>query len=419
MRIVITTILPRPGPQVSQLGHPSRRATALFGPRVDHYPKGVPPLDQIDDPIKLRRLVQAMLMIEGELSLPIVLRHLVGEACALVDARYGALGVLSENGTTLDQFLTVGLEPDEEFAIGPRPSGRGVLGTLIIEAKPLRLSNIPDSPDSYGFPSGHPPMTSFLGVPVRVRGEVYGNLYLTEKVGAKEFSAEDEATAVTLAMAAGIAIENARLHSVARDHTLTEDRDRIARDLHDTVIQRLFAVGLSLQGTARLVDRPEVAARIGDAIIKLDETIRHLRTAIFNLEMTINQDGFRRMVFDLLHELTPVIGAVPHVTFTGLVDSAVSGSIADHSLATLREALTNVGRHAAATRVAVTIAAENDLRLVVVDDGRGMANAGVDGRGLKNMRTRAERLGGSLELGTSREGGTRLIWRIPLTLGEG
>jgi signal transduction histidine kinase len=394
-------------------------ACALFDVAPDQYPKDVPPLDQIDDPVKLRRLVQAMLMIEGEFSLPIVLRHLVGEACTLVDARYGALGVLSENGTTLDQFLTVGLEPDEEFAIGSRPSGRGVLGTLIIEARPLRLANISQSPDSYGFPSGHPPMKSFLGVPVRVRGEVYGNLYLTEKKSAPEFSAEDEATAVMLAMAAGIAIENARLHTVARDHTLTEDRDRIARDLHDTVIQRLFAVGLSLQGTARLVDRPEVAGRIGDAINKLDETIRHLRQAIFNLEMTINQDGFRRMVFDLLHELTPVIGAVPHVTFTGMVDSAVSGSIADHALATLREALTNVGRHAAATRVAVTIAAENDLRLVVVDDGRGMANAGVDGRGLKNMRTRAERLGGSLELGTSREGGTRLIWRIPLTLAEG
>jgi signal transduction histidine kinase len=261
-------------------------------------------------------------------------------------------------------------------------------------------------------------MTSFLGVPVRVRGEVFGNLYLTEKLGSAEFTEEDEATAVTLAMAAGIAIENARLHGVARDHTLTEDRDRIARDLHDTVIQRLFAVGLSLQGTARLVDRPEVAGRIGDAINKLDETIRHLRTAIFNLEMTINQDGFRRMVFDLLHELTPVIGAVPHVTFTGLVDAAVSGSIADHALATLREALTNVGRHAAASHVAVTVAAGDDLRLVVVDDGRGMGGAGADGRGLRNMRTRAERLGGSLELGTSREGGTRLIWHIPLTLSE-
>jgi signal transduction histidine kinase len=374
-------------------------------------------LDQIEDPIKLRRLVEAMLMMEGELSLPIVLRRLVAEACALVNARYGALGVLNEGGTALDQFLTVGLEPDEEFAIGPRPSGRGVLGTLIIEAKPLRLADLSQSPDSFGFPSGHPPMTSFLGVPVRVRGEVYGNLYLTDKIGAPEFSAEDEATAVTLAMAAGIAIENARLHGVARDHTLTEDRDRIARDLHDTVIQRLFAVGLSLQGTARLVEKPEVAGRIGDAINKLDETIRHLRTAIFNLEMTINEDGFRRMVFDLLHEMTPVIGAVPHVTFTGLVDTAVSGSIADHALATLREALTNVGRHAAATHVAVTVAAgDDDLRLVVVDDGRGMGEAGADGRGLKNMRTRAERLGGSLELGTSREGGTRLIWRIPFNL---
>jgi hypothetical protein len=111
-----------------------------------------PPLDQIEDPAKLRRLVQSMLMIEGELNLPIVLRHLVGEACSLVDARYGALGVLNENGTTLEQFLTVGLEPDEEFAIGPRPSGRGVLGTLIIEAKPLRLSNLSQHPDSYGFP---------------------------------------------------------------------------------------------------------------------------------------------------------------------------------------------------------------------------------------------------------------------------
>jgi signal transduction histidine kinase len=294
-----------------------------------------------------------------------------------------------------------------------------VLGTLIIEAEPLRLANIADHPDSYGFPPGHPPMTSFLGVPVWVRGEVYGNLYLTEKIGAPEFSAEDEATAVTLAQAAGVAIESAQLHSVARDHTLAEDRDRIARDLHDTVIQRLFAVGLSLQGTARLVDQPEVTGRIGDAIIKLDETIRHLRTAIFDLEMTIDQGGFRYRVFDLLHELTPVIGAVPHVTFTGLVDSTVTGSIADHALATLREALTNVGRHAAATRVDVTIVVDNDLRLVVVDDGSGMANAGVSGQGLKNMRTRAYHLGGSFELGTSREGGTRLIWRIPLTLGEG
>ena len=146
----------------------------------------MPPLEKIDDPVKLRRLVEAMLLMEGTLSLPAVLRHVVTEACSLVDARYGALGVLSENGTTLDQFITVGLEPEEEFAIGPRPTGRGVLGALIIEAKPLRLADLSKSPDSYGFPPGHPAMMSFLGVPVRVRGEVYGNLYLTDKNDAPE-----------------------------------------------------------------------------------------------------------------------------------------------------------------------------------------------------------------------------------------
>jgi signal transduction histidine kinase len=374
----------------------------------------VQPFDRIDDPVKLRRLVHAIMILDGELSLPVVLRRLIEEACDLVDAQYGALGVLSENRLTLDQFLTVGLEADEEQAIGARPTGRGVLGTLIADALPLRLKNLTESPDSYGVPAFHPTMTSFLGVPVRVQGDVYGNLYLTNKRGAEEFSDDDEATALALAMAAGIAIEKARLHAVVRDHTLTEDRDRIARDLHDSIIQRLFAVGLSLQGTARLTDRPEVASRIGDAIDKLDETIRQLRTAIFDLEVTINKDGFRPKVLDLLHELIPVLGTNPQVTFSGPVDTAVFGPVADHALATLREALTNVGKHAGATDVVVTINAGDELRIVVADDGRGLGEVAEGSLGLKNMRNRAEHLGGGLDLGKSREGGTRLIWHIPL-----
>jgi signal transduction histidine kinase len=374
----------------------------------------VQPFDRIEDPVKLRRLVQAIMILDGELSLPLVLRRLIEEACDLVDAQFGALGVVSENLLTLDQFLTVGLDPDEEQSIGPRPTGRGVLGTLIADAKPLRLRNLSESPDSYGVPAFHPAMTSFLGVPVRVHGEVYGNLYLTNKKNADEFSDDDEATAMALAMAAGIAIENARLHALQRDHTLTEDRDRIARDLHDSIIQRLFAVGLSLQGTARLAERPEVVSRIGDAIDKLDETIRQLRTAIFDLEVTINKDGFRPKVMDLLHELSPVLGSHPQVTFSGPVDTAVFGTNADHALATLREALTNVAKHAGASDVVITINAGDDLRMVVADDGRGMAGEPGSGLGLKNMRNRAERLGGGLDLGTSREGGTRLIWHIPL-----
>ena len=374
------------------------------------------PFDQIDDPVKLRRLVQAILILDAELNLPVVLRRIIEEACDLVDAQFGALGVLSEDGLTLDQFLTVGLGSDEENAIGPRPTGRGVLGTLIVDDKPLRLANIADSPDSFGFPDRHPTMTSFLGVPVRVHGEVYGNLYLTNKRHAKEFSEDDEELVLALAMAAGIAIENARLHALVRDRALTEDRDRIARDLHDSVIQRLFAIGLSLQGTARLVERPEAVMRISEAIERIDETIRQLRKAIFDIELTISKEGLHPKVLDLVHELRPVLGVHPQVSFSGPVDLVVTGPLAEEVLAVLREALTNVGKHAGATRVIITVSVGDELRVVVADDGIGTnGNEGSpSGLGLKNMRQRAERMGGSMEIGTSREGGTRLTWHVPL-----
>jgi signal transduction histidine kinase len=380
----------------------------------------VQPFDQIDDPVKLRRLVQAILILDAELNLPVVLRRIIEEACELVDAQYGALGVLSADGQTLDQFLTVGLDSEEEHAIGPRPTGRGVLGTLIADDEPLRLANLSDSPDSFGTPKHHPAMTSFLGVPVRVHGEVYGNLYLTNKRRAEEFSREDEELVLALAMAAGIAIENARLHSLVREHALTEDRDRIARDLHDSVIQRLFAIGLSLQGTTRMVERPEAVLRIAEAIDKIDETIRQLRKAIFDIELTINKEGLHPKVLDLLHELRPVLDLPPQVALSGPVDRLVTGQLVDEVLAVLREALTNVGKHAQATQVVITIAAGDELRLVVADDGVGLSAAAQasgsagGGLGLKNMRQRAERLDGGMEIGPSREGGTRLSWHVPL-----
>jgi signal transduction histidine kinase len=374
----------------------------------------VQPFDRIDDPAKLRRLVQAILILDAELNLPVVLRRISQEARDLVDAQYGALGVLTEDGRALDQFLTVGLTHEEERAIGPRPTGRGVLGTLIAEDKPLRLADLAKSPESFGFPPEHPAMTSFLGVPVRVHGEVYGILYLTNKRTAPEFSEDDEELVLALAMAAGIAIENARLHGIVRDRALTEDRDRIARDLHDSVIQRLFAIGLSLQGTARLVERPEAVMRIGEAIDKLDETIRQLRKAIFDIELTISREGLHPKVLDLVHELRPVLGLLPQVSFSGPVDTVVSESLAEEVLAVLREALTNVGKHAHASQVVITIAAGDELRLVVADDGVGIRDAKAAGLGLKNLRQRAERLGGNVELGTSREGGTRLTWHVPV-----
>ena len=367
------------------------------------------PFDRIDDPAKLRRLVQAILILDAELNLPLVLRRIIEEASDLVDARYGALGVLTEDGQALEQFLTVGLSHEEERAIGARPTGRGVLGTLIGEDKPIRLANVAQS---------HPAMSSFLGVPVRVHGEVYGILYLTNKKTAPEFSEDDEELVHALAMAAGTAIENARLHGLVRDRALTEDRDRIARDLHDSVIQRLFAIGLSLQGTARLVERPEAVMRIGEAIEKLDETIRQLRKAIFDIELTINKEGLHPKVLDLVHELRPVLGLLPQVSFSGPVDTAVSAALVEEVLAVLREALTNVGKHAHASQVVITIAAGDELRLVVADDGDGIGDGNAAGLGLKNLRQRAERLGGSVELGTSREGGTRLTWHVPIGSAE-
>ena len=202
--------------------------------------------------------------VGSDLDLPAMLGRIVAAAVDLVDARYGALGVLDESGSRLAQFLTVGVDDQTRAAIGHLPEGRGILGLLIVEARPLRLPDLREHPDSFGFPAHHPPMGSFLGVPIRVRDEVFGNLYLTDKTTAEVFSDIDEELVVGLAAAAGVAIDNARLHARVQELALAEDRARIARDLHDTVIQRLFATGLSLQGAAALVttDPTEAARRL-------------------------------------------------------------------------------------------------------------------------------------------------------------
>jgi signal transduction histidine kinase len=374
------------------------------------------PYRQIEDPAKLRRLMDAVLSIEADLSLPVLLQHLTQEACSLVDARYGALGVLDPSGQKLEQFITVGLTPDEERAIGPRPTGKGVLGLIISEPVPLRLDQLGEHPRSSGFPINHPHMTTFLGVPVKVRDEVYGNLYLTDKQKGLQFSEEDESLVSALAAAAGIAIENARLHSQVRELALLEDRDRIARDLHDTVIQRLFAIGLSLQGTTKLTNGGEMSERISSAVADLDETIRELRTAIFDLQFDSHGIGVRRSVLDLADEIGSTIGVRVDVTTSGPVDTAVTSDELEHLLATVREALTNVGKHAQATKVSLSLAVGDELVLTVADNGQGgdLDSPAPGSQGLKNMRNRAEKLGGSMTLECPDSGGTRLVWRVPL-----
>jgi signal transduction histidine kinase len=374
------------------------------------------PYRRIDDPAKLRRLMDAILMIEADVELPLLLRHLVEEACSLVDARYGALGVLNGARTGLEQFLTVGLSEEEELRIGPRPTGRGVLGLLITEPEPLRLANLAAHHDSYGFPEHHPPMKSFLGLPVRSRGTVFGNLYLTDKLGADNFTEEDLAMAEALALAAGIAIENTRLNDAVRLVSVLDDRNRIATDLHDKIVQRLFAIGLGLQGATKLPDPELVLERVNKAIDDLDSTITEIRTAIFELEDGDGDRGLRHGVLELAAELTPVLGARPDVSFHGPIDAGVPQHVADHLLAVLREALTNAAKHAEASHFSVMVSVGDEVRLEVIDDGTGidLQAEGGGGLGLKNLRSRAKKLGGACEVQATEGGGTRVLWVVPV-----
>ena len=370
---------------------------------------------------QLRRLLEAVVAVGSELSLPVVLRRIVETATDLVDARYGALGVLDRAGTGLAEFITVGVDDDGIAAIGHLPEGHGILGSLIVDRRPLRLPDLTRHPDSYGFPPHHPPMTTFLGVPVWVRGgEVFGNLYLTEKAGGEVFTDVDEELVVALAAAAGVAIANARLHERAQEVTVLEDRERIAHDLHDTVIQRLFATGLLLQGASRLADRPEVVERIDRAVDDLDETVRHIRSVIFELQPLPAADrSTRRELLGVAAEQADPLGFDPVVRFDGPIDTVVDGKLAEDLVNVLREALSNVARHAGATRVDVEMVVDGgELRLSVTDDGVGMAAAPTSssGRGLHNMRIRAERRGGSLVVASAPTGrGTALQWCAPLS----
>jgi signal transduction histidine kinase len=528
-------------------------------------------------------LLEAVVAVGATLDLETVLTQIVEAAITLVRARYGALGIIGEGGR-LVEFVPVGLADDEIEAIHHWPEGRGLFGALITNPRPLRLPDISGSPKSSGFPPGHPPMKSFLGVPVRVRNEVYGNLYLTEKEGGAEFDEEDEALLVALAAAAGVAIDNAKLYEegrrqqrwlrassevtrrllsgdppdevlalvtqqalelsgadlvalalptrdrqqlviqhaagagapeaiglvlpvsasvsgevltsgeavvledfghdervagAAREHiplgpaiilplgapgdvrgvftvgrdtgamplapeavemvqtfaaqagialelaehrqdaerlAIFTDRDRIARDLHDLVIQRLYATGMSLQGAMPLLTRPEAATRVSSAVDALDETIREIRSAIFSLQSRgdAKQHGLRARVLEVVDEMTAALGFAPSLRLVGPLDEAVPADAGEQMLSALREALSNAARHAAASRVDVTVAVGDELVLRVRDDGTGMGQV-TRRSGLANLAERAADLGGELMMSPAEGGGTQLGWRVPVS----
>jgi signal transduction histidine kinase len=519
---------------------------------------------------RLRSLLRAGQAVMEQLELPVVLRRIVEAAVELVGARYGALGVIAPDGH-LEQFIHVGIPPEEASRMGDLPRGDGVLGALIDDPRPIRLKHLSADPRSVGFAGEHPAMESFLGVPVRVRGEVYGNLYLAE-AAAGEFTADDEELLTSLAATAGTAIDNARLfdetqrrqrwsaalaevtaallsdppqnplqllvtrvlevaesdlvalvrsisdESMIVDRatgaladqvtglvfpsagTLTsqalttrrpvvvpiavgtaerplmlgptlvipmvtarsshdalvlsrqpgspqytgreidlaaeftsqasvalelaaaredqqrlavlEDRSRIARDLHDHVIQRLFAAGLSLQAAAAKVDDPRTKARIADHVQSLDEAIVAIRTAIFTLSSEPTEhSSLRHRVIGLVTELGDLFDVAPHLSIAAPVDLSVADDLAEDVLAALREGLTNVARHARARQVDVTMTVDVDeLTLEIADDGVGIGDTGRRS-GIANLEQRALHRGGSASVERRPEGGTLLTWR--------
>ena len=221
------------------------------------------------------------MLLREDLELPALLGHVIEEARSLTGAGYGALGILNGDGTAIAEFLTVGLAEDEEERIGPRPTGKGVLGLLLADPRALRLASLGEHPQSSGFPPNHPPMRSFLGVPIEVRGEVYGSLYLTDKIGSPQFTDEDQALVEALAVAAGMAIANTRLQKRVRELAIIDDRDRTARDLHDNVVQHLYAVGISLESMMQEAETPEQADRLAVLVSDVGESIRQIRSSIY------------------------------------------------------------------------------------------------------------------------------------------
>lgn len=523
---------------------------------------------------RLDGLVEAILVVTSGLELDVTLRTIVHTAIELVDARYGALGVRGQ-GHELVEFVYEGIDEQMREQIGSLPEGRGVLGLLIDEPKPIRLDNIRDHPDSVGFPPNHPPMRTFLGVPVRTRNEVFGNLYLTEKTNGQPFTEDDEVLVEALAAAAGIAIDNARLYEQSRSRqswieatrdiatemlsgadprtalrliveeslkltdaegtlvavpldveappsdeselVITEtagavgarpgdtlpvtgppiakavqdgnpvrldrigpagfsgpalvlplrtpdtvagllialrsegaqqfsaeqldmmaafvdqaalawqlrisqqrmheldilsDRDRIARDLHDHVIQRLFAVGLSLQGSVQRARSPEVKERLAENIDDLQEVIQEIRTAIFDLHTgSTGATRLRQRLEDVVGQTAPA-GLQTRLQFSGSL-SGVDATIADHAEAVVREAVSNAVRHAGATELSVDVSANGDLRIEVADNGRGLPDNRTES-GLLNLRRRAEECGGRFEVQNAPTGGAVLRWSVPL-----
>lgn len=366
---------------------------------------------------RLIALYKASLELVKDVSLEHLLERIAATACEQADANYAALGVLSEDGK-LEKFITVGMTQEEIKRIAHPPVGRGLIKELMNAELPLRIPTIKDHPASVGFPENHPPMKSFLGVPIRTANRQLGQIYLTEKIGAAEFTADDEKIIQMLAGYAAAAIQNARLYENTHRLAVLEERERIGMDLHDGIIQSIYGIGLSLEN-ARLSlneESQEAQQAIQAAIEGLNQTIRDLRAYILDLRpRKLGEEGLFRGIQRLVNEFRA--HTLAEVQITG-GDSDLGNLSAPQSLALFhicQEALANAAKHAKAKIVQISLWTTNDRALMEIrDDGKGFdvdhLNASI-GHGLANMQTRVTSVGGDLEI-TSRigEGTIVLVW---------
>lgn len=360
---------------------------------------------------RLPALIEAAAAVVGAGDLEQVLRRLVSEARAATGARYAALGVLGEHGV-LSEFIHEGMSPEQVERIGSLPTGRGVLGVVVRENRTIRLDSISEHPDSFGFPPNHPPMGSFLGVPVVAGANAFGNLYLSEKEGG--FTDDDVTIAEALSRIAGSAVTRVRLHRRLQSIALLEDRERIARDLHDSVIQDLFAVGLGLQGISEQVSDGRAATTLEDAIDRLDKAVEALRTYIFHLRSIRG----RLQLDDRLQELVSRMGSAypTAVTLEMGVTGLPSERLEDEVVKIVTEALSNALRHSGGSHIEVVVDGDDEwCRVIVRDDGSGFdSGVATAGMGLANLSTRSATLGGSVEISSSPGSGTVVEARLPL-----
>jgi signal transduction histidine kinase len=370
-----------------------------------------------------RRQLEALdLAVQGIATIAAVeqvLQVIVDRVRDLVGAEYAALGIVGPFGR-IEQFITSGISAELRALLGELPRGHGLLGLIIREDRAFVIEDIATDPRRHGFPPHHPEMHSFLGVPIHSRGHSIGNLYLTNRHGGISFTDYDRQLVQRFALHAGIAIENARLHEAIGRLAIVEERERISQELHDSIIQSLYAISLSLEDLPEVIgeDPAEGAARADRAIDSIHSTIRDIRNFIMGLqpEMLANAD-----LATGLRTLAAEFQANTMIDLELELDDRVNEPSADrdaHVLAISREALSNIGRHSGATRATIElITNEESLHLVIRDNGRGFDVARERNsrqRGLTNLRSRAEAIGGTMTLTSDPGRGTRLELLIPI-----